>query len=413
MLNNRKINELLLLLVPITLVLNMRLNGLIIILLSVYSIYYLLRGKIKLNFLFLISIIYFIIIVYSSFIDYFSGTYASKYIETSLGALFLPLSFLALRSKYSIKNVLKNIVTYVTAINVLLLVFGLYRALTNHEIVYGMWSKSVTEEFYKNTNTDIINWGMLTYTKLIEYLDTHPAYYGLIINIVIVILISLFNNNIITKKRFYTFLPINIFFLILLSSKANLLAIIIYGLIMLIQYFKYFSLEQKIIITITTIFILFLFLIIPPTRMRIERSIETLANKTKNLSIDISTNERLILWNAAIESYKTNPIFGIGNNEGYESIMKLSGIDKNTHNQYLQILVNTGLFGLILFLFYLFAPLYFSRFNKDIVFGIIFFVAFNLFTENALDRQWGIVIVSFFYSAIIFNDKYESEVKLK
>jgi hypothetical protein len=413
MLNSKKINEFFLSFIPLTLVLNMKLNGLTIILLSIYSIYHLFRDKTKLTYKLLISIIYFIIIVYTSFRDYLTNTFIGGYIETSLGALFIPIAFLALKNKYSIKNVLQFIIEYITTINVLLLIFGLYRAITNHEIIYGIWSKNVTDEFYKNTAGSLVNWGMLTYTKLIEYIDMHPAYYGLIINIVIVILISLFKNGFIKKKKFYPILIINIFFLILLSSKSNLLALIVYGFMKLLQNYKYFSFKNKVIVPVVVTFSLFSLLLIPSTRMRIERSINTVINKRGNWSTDISTNERIILWESAIKSSKINFAFGLGNIEGYKSIIDFSGIDKNTHNQYLQVLVNSGIVGLLFFIFYLFAPLYYSKFNRDIVIGFIFFTSINLFTENLLDRQWGIVIISFFYGMVMFNNKYENEYSLQ
>ena len=118
--------------------------------------------------------------------------------------------------------------------------------------------------------------------------------------------------------------------------------------------------------------------------------------------------ERMILWRSALRISRDRPMLGLGNVGGNIKIRKISGIDKNTHNQYLQILLNGGIISLLILVTYLILPLYISSFSNEFIISIITIFLINLFFENILDRQWGIVIASFFYSLLIFypsNDK--------
>ncbi len=64
------------------------------------------------------------------------------------------------------------------------------------------------------------------------------------------------------------------------------------------------------------------------------------------------TNSRTILWRYALKSYKGNELFGVGWNQLVKHVPYTdnSGYRLATHNVYIQLLAETGLAGLILFL---------------------------------------------------------------
>ncbi|RLD62353.1 MAG: hypothetical protein DRI95_13155, partial [Bacteroidetes bacterium] len=95
-------------------------------------------------------------------------------------------------------------------------------------------------------------------------------------------------------------------------------------------------------------------------------------------------------------------ILGSGYKLSRRKIISLTGIDKNMHNQYLQTLIISGLIGFVLIIFFLFLPLIYQQ--NLFVKIFIFIVVFNLLFENMLDRIWGIMIISFFYSIFIFGN---------
>jgi len=66
----------------------------------------------------------------------------------------------------------------------------------------------------------------------------------------------------------------------------------------------------------------------------------------------IQADDRLTLWNVAVRSFETHPLFGIG---FYSSSLVLHGLSTtidyaNFHNQFLEFLAGSGLLGLLGFL---------------------------------------------------------------
>ncbi|MCK5782371.1 MAG: O-antigen ligase family protein [Flavobacteriales bacterium] len=415
--NNNRFT-LLLSIIPVLIVIDNRINGLVLILLSLYSIYIIISNKLRLDSKIAFASTYFFIILIASIVDVFSSSFESKYIETALSSLFFPVIFYTFQERIILKKLLRNIVYSVSLLNIVLLLYGFYRAITSDEIVYGVWSHAVTEEFYKNSDY-IINWPFLTYKRLIEPVQIHPSYYGLLVNIILALLVYMFYRKEISKKLFSIFVVFNILFLFFLSSKANIIALVFVAISLLL--IKLSSLGPKVRISAFSSVVVFLILLfsIPSTQFRIKRSYNTLKENLHNneldssfgkvdggtykKEIDGSTIERIILWRSAIGLFFEKPMLGYGNSGGDEAIRRASGINKNTHNQYLQILVNAGIVGFVMLLFFIGYPMFSSYFDKMLIIPIVLFVAINLLFENILDRQWGVVIVSFFYSLLIFH----------
>ena len=83
------------------------------------------------------------------------------------------------------------------------------------------------------------------------------------------------------------------------------------------------------------------------------------------------------------------------------------GSQKNTHNQYLDVLMSMGIIGLFLFLITFFIYPIKMFFKQRQVFAIVVYVllAICFMTENMLDRYQGLIFISFVLplSAKIFN----------
>jgi O-antigen ligase len=119
-----------------------------------------------------------------------------------------------------------------------------------------------------------------------------------------------------------------------------------------------------------------------------------------------SSNTRAAIWTCAMEVWKQSPVFGTGFGDKTEDLKKkyeekkfwfALTTNKNTHNQYLDILIGMGITGLIAFLFcYLLFP--FSIFLKrKQAFPLMIFslLALCLLTENMFSRYQGIVVLAF------------------
>ena len=136
-------------------------------------------------------------------------------------------------------------------------------------------------------------------------------------------------------------------------------------------------------------------------------------------------NERFAFWKNAITVYKKKPIIGNGiktaqklMNEEHERTLNWSPewvkeVNFNAHNQYLQFLIESGLIGLIIYLFTILWFL-FKQMKKEnilakkIAFYFMVIFSLHLLSESMIYRYLGISFFSFFYCLLlVFNPKIE------
>lgn len=311
---------------------------------------------------------------------------------------FLILPFIVL---YSTKNhqilALKVLVYFMSILSSLLIIIGLIRAWLNKgDIVYGNWDSDTTEAFYANDM--LLNWGELSYKRIFLFLDMHPTYYAFFS--AVVILIILFTPFIALRKwQRLTLVLVHSFMILLISSKAGIISLL---LITGIEFFRVkkpkrmlFGLFVLSLITITA-------LSIPSTQLRIKRAYQSVVLKETSVKQSSSAG-RLQLWNSLNDFSITELIIGSGIQTSRAKVKELTGQDKNMHNQFLQALVSSGIIGLALLVCFLALPYFYSK--HIFTYSFIALLLINLFLENILDRVWGIMIVSFFYSLFIFGDQ--------
>lgn len=127
-----------------------------------------------------------------------------------------------------------------------------------------------------------------------------------------------------------------------------------------------------------------------------------------------STNLRVGILNCSFNLLKNNWLFGFGTgsaqknlnecyqSSGYSDVLFIDQYD--THNQYLNVWLNTGVIGLFIFLLTIVIPM--NKAYKENCFVYLAFlclVALCCFTESLLERQNGIVFYAFFNSLFAFH----------
>ena len=238
--------------------------------------------------------------------------------------------------------------------------------------------------------------------NLLGPLDNHPSYYGLFV--LMAILITLFTGN--GKWNIYTliFSGFNIVVLILLSSKAVLISMIFsVGFATIVLLFRHP--KKGTLLLVLLVSSIFLTLTLPKVRMRIQQSLETvLLEKNK----DLSTGQRIMVWESILKLDKKQLLIGFGNEHGEKILKEKTGTDLNAHNQYLQALLGGGVLSLVFLGLYLISPMFFNKNNPYseslFMFSFIIVVIISCLFESILNRQWGIVFISFFYS-LFFRGK--------
>jgi len=291
---------------------------------------------------------------------------------------------------------LKVLVYFLSLLSSTLILIGLIRSwLHKGDIVYGNWDSDTTEKFYANEM--FLNWGELSYKRIFLILDMHPSYYAFFSAVVILIL--LFTSIVKMQKwQHLGLLILHSGMILLVSSKAGIVTLL---LITGIEFFYRKNTKQMFLGLCLFFLIIISALSIPSTRLRFEGVYHTLSQQN-NVEQGKSLG-RLSLWNSLHEFSVKELVTGVGIQTSREKIKKLTGEDKNMHNQFLQSLVNTGILGLALFLCFILLPVFYSKHLFTYAFIAILFI--NLLLENMMDRVWGIMIISFFYALFVFGDQ--------
>ena len=127
-------------------------------------------------------------------------------------------------------------------------------------------------------------------------------------------------------------------------------------------------------------------------------------------------------WELAVGAIKQSPIIGHGagseipllktryfQNKFYVSY--LNGL--NAHNEYLSLLIKSGILGLAVYIITIFYGVRASIRKRDIVFfALMALTAVVSFSENVLDADKGVIFYSFFFTVFIFTSEQEEKLSL-
>jgi O-antigen ligase len=318
-------------------------------------------------------------------------TFGLKYVFRTLPLFLFPIAFFFLKENkriFSLKLFLKaKLYFYLSTLILFIGIFALF-----------YFRGFVTENYFLNYSYRIIH--------QLGYYSMHPIYASLIVSISIIFSISLFKN----KKYQLLIIVGNILLvlnLILLSRKS---AIIIMGVFFLIFVFFNKSIKVKIkvfILFITLVLIIGVVKFIPDISNRFNDFLD-LFDYT-NMS---SSNLRLNLIDVSIDAIKEKPFFGYGIGDIKDILSDFEHKNDffnnkyyNTHNQYLNLMLATGFFGLLLFIAFLFKNLKLAYSGSFEQFSIVLLFVLLMFIENILDRQNGVIYFAVFVNYFSFYNK--------
>ena len=128
---------------------------------------------------------------------------------------------------------------------------------------------------------------------------------------------------------------------------------------------------------------------------------------------------RLILWTVSMEEIQAHP-FGVGTSNLDDAIgirLRMNGLNSiadenyNPHNQYLQVAVEIGVVGLLIFVGLLGMIFFYAvKLKNVLLFLLCGNLAFNCIFESMLQRQSGIVFYTFFL-ILLYNSFKEKNVE--
>jgi O-antigen ligase len=211
------------------------------------------------------------------------------------------------------------------------------------------------------------------------------------------------------------------FIVLLLSSKAGIIVLIIVFMLWIAFSFQQKGLKVlRIMLSLTAIsFFTSAFYLFPPTMVRFSKAFGTLSNY-ENIDSDDreSTATRILVWKSAYKACIEKPLtgYGIGDvRETLGNIYKEYQIrhalknNLNAHNQYLQTALAAGLPGLLILLACLVMPFIISSRERNMLYALfLLIIGINFLFESMLCRQAGVVFCSFFNGFFLLTSDRET-----
>ena len=279
-----------LLLLP-SLVVSFAANSIVLITLSIISIYQL-RGNYTQQFFkkYLLFSAFIASVIIGLFIDVLlHHEFDSRHLTKRAAFILMPFIIYYAKKDAQLLS-LKVFVYFLSLVSSGLILFGFVRSVLNRDkILYGNWDSKTTEAFYEHDM--LINWGELSYKRLFFNFDMHPSYYALFSTIAILIL--LFTHFIDMKKPLkWALVLLHTAMIILVSSKAGLASLFV---VFIVAFFTEKEMKQRFLLASALAIIVISSLSIPSTQLRIKRAYQSMLSNDTNI-LDYSSSERIALW---------------------------------------------------------------------------------------------------------------------
>ena len=250
------------------------------------------------------------------------------------------------------------------------------------------------------------------YKDLGDFLHFHPTYFAMYMGFTVFLIVrqlllryqqlAMWQKALGISLLFY-----GVIFVFLLAARMQLLVLLaLFSLGSLYWMYLKGRLWQGVLITLIGLILLGgISWSLPVTKKRIQGLVQGWKNPDDG-------NIRLKIWDAAAKGIAERPVLGHGTGDvqtvldSYYAQMNLQEpLEKhqNAHNQYLQTALAIGLIGLILWLAYLFVPLWIALRKKQAYTYAWFILLFLLscLTESMLETQRGIMFFGFMNALLL------------
>jgi O-antigen ligase len=284
------------------------------------------------------------------------------------------------------------------------------------------WAAALVMAVYRNSLDQKLREGWFIkwyyqYNDLTDPLGIDPLYISFYLSfacilLVIEILYPRFEMTGIAKKRKVMIMVVMLIFLAMIGTRSWMIIIFFLGVFLAFLTWKTTSVKLRLTLVVLPALILVLAFALPITRERF------IGSFTKQWNFTNYTLERLVIWSTAGSFVMEHPadfVFGCGTNCStrlMEDIYAARHINwdfdqkTNTHNQYLNFVLNQGFVGLsILMAYLLFSAIYFLKKESRAGFYFMLLLSLGMLTENYMDRQKGVVFIGLTYSLLYFQSK--------
>ncbi len=247
----------------------------------------------------------------------------------------------------------------------------------------------------------------------VSFFKIHPTYFTSIV----IFSITRSMDKLITKKKYSELLFIGFFTLVVLTFLAKFNMVFLFILFAYVLFFKtQLSHIKKGILFLTIVSSsLILFFLIPGIKNRFDEMIDSYNNPPKGMEFD-STNIRVSIVKCSSSIAKENFWNGVNFNDLEDKLLDCyednydSDFYKNkkylTHNYFMYILLGSGIFGLMIYLFYAYKVFISVKMINSFMLSIAMINIFFLnFTEDFFYRQKGLFYFSLLFFTFLMHKK--------
>lgn len=347
--------------------------------------------------------------------DFKSGVFQ---LEQKLSLLVFPLIFATIPKINAIKQ--KKMFSFFVLICFLASLYCLCAGLVNN---------------YGRNKFGHVDLAYFTNQDLAGYIGSHSTYFSMHIAFSVFILAGHIKNKAADRRYLLVFLTLGVYFvlfLFLLASRIVLLAFLFISCVYVIRLVFRKRLGPYSFFAILAGLSLFLAASLKTDYFKSRfsevynfRGADLIGSNNEN-----GVTQRVFFWKNGIEIISRSPLFGYGTGDAniefkkqYERLLLehpdytpsvINAIhffarhQYNAHNQFLQVLILFGFFGLAIFILLLARSYYIAFLERNVLhFSLLTIVFFACFTECILDRQIGIEFFSFFNCLFMFHSAPE------
>jgi O-antigen ligase len=247
----------------------------------------------------------------------------------------------------------------------------------------------------------------------------HPSYFSMYLNFAIGLLylnlVSPISKHKIKNKWSWILIISFTVFIVLVSSRTGWISNFLINSIFIIVLIKrkFFHKRHLLLGLVILLTIGGLVNFSPSLKNRFNEIIKHTVYAKQQSNYPSSTSTRIKAWESAAELIQKNWLFGLGSgigsvelNKVYEAKGYLSLKEKNTntHNQYLQYLLDHGVVGLIFLVFFTIIMFFNSFKDKYYLYALFLIIMMiNFMTESMLETQSGIVFFAFFNTLFFYH----------
>lgn len=266
-----------------------------------------------------------------------------------------------------------------------------------------------------NSHPPVYTWLNYFYASELAIFQ-HPSYLSMYALFSAFIAFESFFDRLISKNQRICWLVVSIILFVsiyFLSSRAAILTAIITVPVYVFQKFRMRGENRYLGISMLVGMLILLPILL--TNPRINKYLKWRSGKELS---DMALKEgRITIWNTVNNIMKQNIVFGVGTGDIQDELnkeyvksgnIKLAEGNVNTHNQYIEVMVENGLIGLVLFLSIFGMMLYISISEKNLIYMIfILIVLFSFIFETMLNRLAGVSFFALFSFLLLHIDTNE------